>query len=293
MLKKMLYINLLLLNFLFAKEENVMLYEGQFQNHIYQGNIENGKLNGNGAIYCEKINRIFINGYFENNTLINGILQSCDDKSLKNEIKYGIINKVKYEREYTPFYNVELAGDFNGKLFNNNMDFKITFTNTQSYDYLIGKSYSKDNYYYVNGTLFLLNNYIKEIKGKFKITNLNFDKGKIQIKGNDFIMEGYVKDGDNINNFTFDGLIKWNDDSEYYITNIKFKEDLLEKIRNFKKLSINNNEIIENKKLNIETNLINQNKETLKTNTTKINTENVKYKDNKYNNNLILDLEKK
>lgn len=279
-------------SFLLSKEENVMLYDGEFKNHIYKGNIENGKLDGYGEIQCEKLNRAFIKGYFKNNKFLNGTKISCDDKSLYNEIKYGIISKYKYDRNYEPFYNVELSGNFTTKDINNN-DFKITFNNTQSYDLLVGKGYEKNDNYYVNGTLTLLNNKVKEIKGKFKIKNLNFDSGKIEIIGYDFIMEGYVKDGDDINNFTFDGIIKWNDNYEYYVTNMKFKQDLFEKLPNFKKLATMSK--IQNKKeLKIETNLINQNKIESKKENLNINIENIKYKNNNiYNNDTILDLEKK
>lgn len=164
--------------------------------------------------------------------------------------------------------------------FNHGKNIKLHFNDTQSFDSFIGKTgINEYNLAYIEGSLYLTNNVIKEIKTQFFLPSLVFNGSEITIKGSDFILEGLVHNGDTINNFIFDGVVRWNDGYEYYITKTKFKKDLLEKLESFKKLALpikNNvtqksNDILD---LKNEKN-INQNKEI------NINVSDVQFKNNK------------
>lgn len=289
----------------FSKQETVKIYEGMFKDNVYQGNIENGKLNGKGILYCEdKPNKIFLNGTFIDNEFTNGKLDSCKDFSARDEIKFGNIVETKYSKEYKPFYEYTIDGYFKSdkknlsSLFNENMDITVNFYNTQSYDKIIGKTRTlKDKSATIDGTLYLLNNKIKEIKTNWIISNLEFGGGEIYIKGYDFILEGYTKNDDDINNFTFDGVVKWNNNTEYYLTNMKFKKDLIEKIENFKKLATPiKDSNISNKGLNTVNGLKNEVSINNGGRNLNINTNNIEYTNNKVykqNDNEIIDLEKR
>lgn len=296
---------LLALSTIYAKQESLIIPEGMFKNSRYFGEIQNGKLNGQGVLYCQdkKSDKIFLKGVFTNNEFTSGEMTSCKDLYVKNEISYGIFNKVKYERQYKPFYEFTIKGYFHsdkknlGSLFNDGKDITITFFNTQSYDKIIGKTKNmEDGKAIVDGTLYLLNNKIKEITTKIVIANLDFYGGKIQIKGTNFILDGYIENDDDINDFVFSGVIKWKDNTEYYITKMRFKEDLLNKIDDFKKLSTPiKNYKQNNGEKNISNNLKNEIKIQNNAKQLNINTTDIEFKNNKnyINNNQIIDLEKR
>lgn len=288
----------------YAKVETLTLFDGIFKDNIYKGNIENGKLNGEGVVLCMDKNRIFVKGTFKDNQFIKGTLHSCIDLTKFDDIEFGIINKIKYDRKDKPYFNNIIYGNFNANnndvasLFNEGQDIDLLFYNTQSFDKAKGKTRLVKEYNdaaVIDGTLYLKNNVIKEIKTNFYIVNMKFLGGAITIKGDDFIMEGYTKNNEEINKFTFDGVIKWNNNTEYYVSNMKFKKDLLLRIDSFKKLAT---PIVSSNENNQNTNILNNLKDEKDSKKQILNivTDDVVLKNsNNYNDEEknIIDLEKK
>ena len=275
-------------------EQKVILENKFYKNKIYLGEFTNGKMNGNGKIYDNETNELFIDGYFKDDFLINGKIYS------KNKFKDEITKENKYNKN--SFVEKTISGNFNSnknvknfyEVLNNNLDVEYKFFNTINYDKLKGKLivYPNRGEMYVNGKLELINSEIIYIKTFFDYDDLEFNKGKeIEIKGDDFILQGIIKSGRNLNNVEIEGVINWIDGYEYFITNYKFNKNFIEKINYFKNISTKKDVVKNNKDIINKTekeNLI-YNKKDLK-----INTSNIEYKNKQMYNSITetLDLEK-
>lgn len=307
MVLKISLLFLTLITMAFSKQETLTMSDGEFEGQVYSGNIENGKLNGQGKLYCKKIpDKVALDGNFVDNVFESGTLYSCNTNTFRNEIEFGNLENTKYKDESSTRLQYEINGDFkpkdenNPKMFNANLDITFSFFNTQFYDKLVGKTYIDritflDRDKMVDGTLYLSNNRIKEITSKFYISGLNFGGGKIIIKGDDFVLEGFTNKENDINDFYFDGVIKWNDNTEYYITDMRFKRDLIEKMENFKKLATPIKNTNSNKDLNPVSDLKNEVSISGGKNLN-INTNSIEYTNNKVykqNDNKTIDLERK
>lgn len=290
----------------FSKQETLTMFDGDFEGLVYSGNIENGKLNGQGKMYCQKIpDRVFLDGEFVNNEFVSGKLNSCNINTYRDEIKFGNLENTKYKDESSTRLQYEISGDFrvkdkkNPELFNDNLDITYNFFNTQFYDKFVGKTYinvmTYDREEMAKGTLYLKNNRIKEITAMFYISNLFFGEGQIVIKGDNFVLDGFTSRKNEINEFYFDGVVRWDDNTEYYITDARFKRDLIEKLDNWKKLSTPiKNPNVENKGLNTVDGLKNE----VSINNGKnlnINTNGIEYTNDKVykQNDKTIDLERK
>lgn len=287
---------------LYSKEVNVNLEHPFYKNKLYEGNIENGKMNGFGIIYDIEKNKKtkFLEGNFKDDNIVNGSFFTTD--KFRDEIKFGIIQKQENEKGFDPAILRTIYGNFNKPkdlksfitILHNNLNVKVDFYNTQSYDNIQGKLYILDDDLYINGTLTLFNNKIKKVKAIFDFKSLEFYKGSITIETNEFIIEGFVSNGSDLNNFTLEGVIKWNEGLEYYVTNYKFKDNWFDKIDNLKKLAspIKNNKPIKETNKIVKENIKEIKVETLKKEI-KIDTSDIKYKNKELygNDNSKLNLE--
>lgn len=229
-----------------ASQETITLYEHKFfKDETYVGNIENGKLNGNGIVYNKDGDKVF-EGTFKDNNVVNGTFFG-NEVRFTDDIKYGFYKELIYNKNDKPFTNKTIKGNFpkpTGNIYtifkDQDLDVNMDFYNTQSFSNLKGKLLVKKESLFVKGKLILTNNRIQEIETIFDFEDLEFTKeNEIVIKGNDFRIEGTLGNSGHINNFTIsNGVIIYNDDSKYYLNNMSFKyKDAIEKIDNFRKMA--------------------------------------------------------
>lgn len=219
-----------------AKISQGQIKDGLFNDRMYEGNVVNNKFTEEVKIFCKRDNSS-INYYinYENDIPISGTFHSCENKKLKNEIKYGIYSK----KDLKPIYDYSLKGKFNANakkeedFLTDGMDAIMKFYNTNSYDILKGKYYKIDGDKYIKGTLYLKNNIIKEITATFDIEQMKFYKDEIEIKTEKLTIKGEVTDtrGD-INEFKFDGAIIWNNSGCKEILSGIFVEESLIRFEN-------------------------------------------------------------
>lgn len=290
---KLLVIMFVSINIMFANQK-VVLTNKFYKDKIYFGSFENGKMNGNGKIYDEKTNELFIDGFFKNDYLVNGKIYS------KSKFKHEITSDSKNNNNV--FVEKTISGNFSTnkniknfyEVLNGDLNVEFKFINTIKYDNLKGKLivYPNREEMFVDGQLNIKNSEINYIKTFFDYDDLEFNRNKeIEIKGNDFVLKGIIKSGRNINNFEVECVIEWEDGFEYFLTNYKFNKNFMKSINHFKELATKKEvNVLKNDKSNkLESEKLIYNKKEIN-----INTSNVEYKNKQlYNNKTeILDLEK-